>query len=453
VNRTARPATVLLVAALVVACSQSGPVQPGDLSLPSGDVAVHAIDRPVRDATPGLPVVWSKTYSNCQYGGVAVDARGNVFLATTCGGQSSPSVLLASFDRAGQARFSSTYPGCLVQRGPALDAAGNVFLTGGYPSPTTIGGGALPGCGVFLASFTGDGQHRFSKGFAAAGDSKSCVSQGRAVATDAEGSVYLTGMLRGEADLGGGATSTVSDESFDLLLAGFSGSGKYRFAQRVGGVGQALEPRGLAVDPAGDLHVAGFFIGTVDFGGGPLSSAGHYVFLAGFDASGQPRFSRSFAGASPGYGAPVAADRAGNSWLTGDLKQATDFGGGQLAGSAYLASFGPSGEHRLSRSFSGAGDGNALAVDRSGNVYVAGFFRDRIDLGGGPLVSPDARPESGDSYLASFSESGEHRFSGRLGDGTPVSLVVAEEGSVYLLSTKTEPLAPPQATILKVSPP
>lgn len=59
----------------------------------------------------------------------------------------------------------------------------------------------------------------------------------------------------------------------------------------------------------------------------------------------------------------------------------------------------------------GAGHVRSVAIDRAGNVYIAGAFRDTIDLGGGPLTSAGGA----DLVIASFSPRGAHRWSRRIG--------------------------------------
>jgi hypothetical protein len=58
-------------------------------------------------------------------------------------------------------------------------------------------------------------------------------------------------------------------------------------------------------------------------------------------------------------------------------------------------------------------EANAVAVDGSGNVIIAGEFESSIDLGGGTLTSQGAK----DVFVAKFSGSGVHLWSKRYGGG------------------------------------
>jgi hypothetical protein len=74
---------------------------------------------------------------------------------------------------------------------------------------------------------------------------------------------------------------------------------------------------------------------------------------------------------------------------------AIDFGGGPLTssggGDVFVAKLGPNGDHVFSRRFGDAADlqqGQALAVDHSDNVIIAGVFEGALDFGAGALKFP-----------------------------------------------------------------
>src|SRR6185369_10039985 len=103
------------------------------------------------------------------------------------------------------------------------------------------------------------------------------------------------------------------------------------WSKRVGGAGNE---RGysIAVDQAGDVIVAGSFEQTVDFGGGPLTSAGSRdVFIAKYSGlTGAHVWSKRFGSVGDDYGYGVGADPDGNVVLAGAFAGTVDFGGGAL---------------------------------------------------------------------------------------------------------------------------
>jgi hypothetical protein len=167
---------------------------------------------------------------------------------------------------------------------------------------------------------------------------------------------------------------------------------------------------GVAVDRSGNVVVTGYFEGTVDFGGGPLTSAGFGdVFVASYSPAGAHRWSKRFGSSkSYGLGRGVAVDKSGNAVVTGDFEGTVGFGGAPLTSEGYsdifVASFGPTGAHRWSRRLGDAGweEGHDVAVDGSDNVVVTGHFGGTVDFGGGPLTSAGA----GDIFVASYTRPG-----------------------------------------------
>ena len=98
-----------------------------------------------------------------------------------------------------------------------------------------------------------------------------------AIAADASGNVYLAGYFTGSIDFGGGLLSSAG--SSDLYVASFSSSGAYRWARAHGSTG-ADPGRGQAMDSGGNVYVTGYFTRTMNLGGGAMTSKGSYdIFL------------------------------------------------------------------------------------------------------------------------------------------------------------------------------
>ena len=100
------------------------------------------------------------------------------------------------------------------------------------------------------------------------------------------------------------------------------------------------------MDSTGNVLVTGSFHGTVDFGGGLLPSGGGAdVFIAKLDAGGGHLWSRRAGNAQDQNGTSIAADPSGNAFVAGDVFGTVDFGGGPLtsAGGAdvFLAKLSP----------------------------------------------------------------------------------------------------------------
>ncbi|MFQ5511853.1 MAG: FlgD immunoglobulin-like domain containing protein [Candidatus Krumholzibacteriia bacterium] len=296
----------------------------------------------------------------------------------------------------------------------AVDASGNVIVTGYFRGTVDLGGGNLTSAGffdMFVAKYDASGAHQWSRRFGSTGD-----DEGRAVAVDASGNVIVTGLFEGAVDFGGG--NLTSADSTDILVAKYAPNGVHQWSRRFGGTGV---DRGLtvAVDASGNVIVAGLFKGTVNFGGGNLTSAGDLdIFVAKYDASGVHQWSRSFGGADRDLQVTVALDASGNVMVTGGFRGTVNFGGGNLTsagiGDIFLAKYDASGVHQWSQRFGDttADVGFGIAVDASGNAIVTGTFSGTVDFGGGNLTSAGAN----DIFVAKYDAGGVHQWSKRFGD-------------------------------------
>jgi hypothetical protein len=114
--------------------------------------------------------------------------------ATGAGAISGKSLGLVKFDTQGGVVWSRTFSGRI-----AVDAAGNIALTGGLRGSLDLGNGSLTSAGgedVFVALLDPAGNHRFSRVFGDAGANQ----RGEAVAFDRDGHILVSGVLDGVVD-------------------------------------------------------------------------------------------------------------------------------------------------------------------------------------------------------------------------------------------------------------
>jgi len=275
---------------------------------------------------------------------IAQDAKGNLYLAgsfvqslafagqTLTAPAGSTEVALIGLDENGAYRWSKAFgtPGMDAGTSLAVDGAGNVYLAGKvYASVPTLdfGGGPRPLIGEwdgFVASFDPSGMHRWSR--VLGGPDSDEVG---AVAVDAGGSVYLTGIAVGPVDFGDGKPQ--ASQGADLFLVSYASSdGSHLWSRLLGGP-QSDEGVALAPRPDGTLALAGDFAGTIDLGGGPLTASSGDSFVATFDtATGAHRWSTSFGGEDDSHVSDLAADAAGNLYLAGHFEGALKLGGASL---------------------------------------------------------------------------------------------------------------------------
>ncbi|MGB2868664.1 MAG: T9SS type A sorting domain-containing protein [Bacteroidota bacterium] len=376
--------------------------------------------------------------------GIAVDASSNVFITgyfnstadfdpgagtSNLVSNGGTDIFLAKYSSTGSLTWAENIGGTSneLARAIAVDAGGNVYITGEYRSTVDFDPGAgtqnrtaAAGGDIFVAEYTSGGAYVLAIGMGG-----TSIDAGYGIGVDGVGLITVTGRFQGTADFDptAGTTNLTSSGGFDIFLAQYDNTGALQFAY---GFGQTTDDYalGLAVDGnGGDIYVIGKFEGTVDFnplaGTTNLTSAGlEDVFFARYDASGSLMFAKNVAGPGSELGNAIAFDGSGNVYITGSYQTTlndADFDPG--AGTAILNGYGlffakynSSGSYVWAKAVtatSGSGnEGNAIAVDGSGNVYVAGVFIETTDFDPGAGTTTVTNNTSNDIFLAKYSSSG-----------------------------------------------
>lgn len=212
--------------------------------------------------------------------------------------------------------------------------------------------------------------------------------------------------------------------------------------RHLSGLGQAFV-RAIAVNGAGEIAVAGVFSGTVDFGGGPLTSNDDDIFIAKLSSSGQYLWAKRFGDAALQGVSGIAFDASSNLVVTGSFVGNLDFGGGVLdaAGSqfsdVYVAKLDASGNEIWARRYGDINvqEAGGLSIGASGAIYVVGTFQNTIDFGGGPLSTGGDR----DAFLLELDGGGNHQRSVAYGDSAnQYGLAVTALANGYAIAGVTE---------------
>jgi len=233
----------------------------------------------------------------------------------------------------GTHRWSRGYGGTSsdFSRAIAVDASGDVSVVGYFRGVASFGGGSLSSAGnddLFVAKYSGvDGRHVWSRAFGSATSDRAY-----GVAVDAAGDVLVTGYFTGTVDFGGGPLVSPGASSILVLkLTGASGGHRWSkgFGTSVPIYGEVANA--IAVDHIGNVLVTGSIIHDVSFGGAYLWSNGTYdVFVANLSPDGDHVWSKRTGGAFDDSGNAVAVDSTGNVIVGGQFVEAVDFGNGLL---------------------------------------------------------------------------------------------------------------------------
>ncbi len=304
------------------------------------------------------------------------------------------------------------------QRGTAidLDAQNNIVIVGRATGTVDFGGGGLTcltNSDMYYAKYDPNGAYLGAKVFGTAGSHDALD-----VAVDNAGGIIIVGRIAGTIDFGGG-TLTAVGASNDAVLVKLTSAGAHVFS-KVFGDDQDQAIHAVAVDAANNIFVTGRMVGTADFGGGVLTSAGlRDIFVAKFDSAGNHVWSKRFGAAADDTPNDLTVDGAGNVYVVGNFNGTVDFGGGALIGTggmeAFIAKFDTNGNHLWSKRFGDAADQTITAVAAAGaNVVVSGVAQGVIDFGGGALTSAG----NYDVVLAKFNGMGTYQWQKIFGDAS-----------------------------------
>ncbi len=195
----------------------------------------------------------------------------------------------------------------------------------------------------------------------------------------------------------------------------------------------------VATDGAGNVYVTGFYSGTGIFGNFSLPNAGlQDVFVAKLDPQGNVVWAKGMGGADYDAGTAVDVDVNGNVYVAGDFKASAQFGSFALnsAGSidGFVEKLDPNGTVLWAKRFGGTGNdvGEALKIDGSGHVRLAGEFSDTATFGAYTAVSGGDL----DVFVATLDSDGNFIQAARLGGGSARdevnAIAIAADGAMFV---------------------
>jgi hypothetical protein len=338
--------------------------------------------------------------------GLAVGADGSVYVTGVTSSKNFPvfqalqsrlagakNAFVFKLNPGGNTLAYSTYlggSGSDTANGIAVDSSGNAYIAGDTTSLTFPVTGFQTskhaGQDAFVAKLSGDGsQLLYSTYLGGAGDDHAA-----AIAVDASGSAYVTGSTYSVDFPLAQAFQNRNGGGQDAFVARLSTDGKsLLFSSYLGGAGGELGfpeiGQAIALDPQGNAYLAGV-TASADF---PVLHAAQAsrqgsldAFVTKVSASGALAYSTYLGGTGLEAGNAIAVNAAGEAYVAGqtystDLPVVAAFqsasGGGY---DAFVAKLAATGDSVLLLSYLG-GNGSdtaaALALDRFGAIYIAGW--------------------------------------------------------------------------------
>ncbi len=259
----------------------------------------------------------------------------------------------------------------------------------------------------------------------AAGGSNNDAAHG--IEVDASGNVYTAGYFYGTVDFdpGPGTLNLTSAGSYDIFVQKLDANGSLLWVKQIGGSAGSEVAFALDVDPSGNIHFTGYFVGTVDFDPGVgtanlTSSSGADVYVCKLDNNGNYIWAvaNSAASTQNEQGMGIAVDGSGNVYYTGLFRTNMDVnpggptvtiytGAGNLQ--VFMIKLDATGAYVWGKGFNGTGTsvGNAIALDPTGSdVYITGYYSGTVDVDPtAPLLNRTAVGQN-DIFIEKLSSAG-----------------------------------------------
>lgn len=332
---------------------------------------------------------------------------------------------VAKLDSSSQVSWLATYGGTSedVPLAIATSIDQKILVGGWYFGPSDLFGESHPGAGAadpLLARLDPGGTRELALDLGSGANDTS-----ESIVFDDRGGAWVAGWVAGPLTAGGITRGHVGRA--DAYLVHYDAGGAADFVEVFGGPG---DDKALSVDrsPRGDrVALVGSFQDAITVGGTSITSTvGYGLFVAVFDAAGEPIWSKGFAAGTAGE--PFANgrfDREGNLVLAGGFHDFVDLGDGPRASAgdldAFVARFSREGDLFWAKTFGGTSADAFfdLRVDAYGHAVLGGGFNEMVEFGADPLTSAG----SWDAALVKLDTDGEHVWSRRFG-GRDVDVIL-----------------------------
>jgi hypothetical protein len=310
-------------------------------------------------------------------GSIDLDPTSGVQLAQAGSATSSFVVRLDSAGNFLWGQSVSTTTGTAIGRGVAVDAEGNVLVTGQYSGAvqfSTQPAGQLNASlgSIFVGKYSPTGSLLWVRSFTGTG-----VSEGRSIAVDSAGFSYLTGSISEVVNFSTGTTPVhlTSLGGKDIFLARLTPAGRLSWV-----LGQGIDQddvgNAVTVDASGAVYLVGNY----------TAQDRSIGLVARFTTAGQSLWTQSLYSIT--YDAvvanAVAVDAEGNVYTTGGFQGQVNLDPGSTAWllnsrgnqDGFVSKLSPAGEFLFGRQFGGAGDdvGTSLAIGANKVLWVTGAF-------------------------------------------------------------------------------
>ncbi len=367
---------------------------------------------------------------------------------------SSDDIFVSKLNAAGNLVWAKHMNGTWKAYGASIstDEVLNVYVSGGFNGTVDFD----PGAGahtltnsshqyydIFICKLDSSGNYAWAKKIGGAVNDFAC-----SMIADRTGNTYTTGYFEGTVDFDPSAGTHQLTSSFgsSVFVIKLDDNGNFIWAKNLGGT-SFTTTCSIVKDDAGNLYITGNFEGTQDFDPGPgifnlTSSGAQDVFICKLDSAGNFIWAKSFGGSSTDEGYSITADQTGHIFCAGYFQSTVDFDPG--AGVFQMTSLGSqdifitkldtTGNFIWAKSIGGAGSDEArsIAVDSSGNIWVAGNFSLTDDFDPGVGVFPLSSSSYEHVFVLKLNSNGDFIWAEKIGGSDMNKLIINPDGSICI---------------------
>jgi hypothetical protein len=334
--------------------------------------------------------------------------------------------------------------------GIAVDASG-IYTTGNFfgtvdfdPNAGTSNLTAVASYDIFVSKLNASGNYVWAKSIGG-----TSFDEGSAIALDATGNVYTIGsfIITADFDPNAGTANLTSAGGSDVFITKLDATGNYVWAKNIGGADQDIATA-IAINASANVYTVGTFSREADFDPSAAtfnltSASRNDIFQSKLDATGNFVWANQISSLNINIATGIAVDAVGSVYTVGYYGGTVDFnsssGTNSLSSSGsndiFISKLNAAGNYVWAKSIGSAGAdvANAITIDGSGNLYIAGYFTDTVDFnpsGTTNLISAGSR----DIFVSKWDTAGNLIWAKAMGGtslDSPESIAVDALGNVY----------------------
>ena len=203
----------------------------------------------------------------------------------------------------------------------------------------------------------------------------------------------------------GGLDGNTSAGNTDLFMLKYNSSGTKQWTKQLGSSGRD-SANAIAIDSSGNLYVTGMTFGGLDWN---TSAGSNDLFVVKYNSSGTKQWTEQLGSASSDIANGVATDSSGNVYVVGGTKGRLNGISNSGRTDVFVIKFNSSGTRQWTKPLGTAQNdlANGVSIDSSGNFYVAGVTYKDLD--------GNTSAGSADLFVAKYNSSGTKQWTKQLG--------------------------------------